>query len=264
MVIGPFIFRRLIGQVALLAGVSLLLLVGARADDQILKNDGTTISGQIIGVSDGQVTVQSTTSRGGIAKVPYALSDIKSVTMATPPEVTAASAPGTSPAAVVGALEPVVKQFAGLPTDWVVGAMAQLAEAYDAEGDSAKAVAVYDQIVQLYPGSAFENVAKAGKAEMSLKAGKIDDALAAVQPMVDQANKDIAPSPADGALYAKAFLVYGQVLEKKNEPQQALEAYLTVKTMFYQNPALVQQAEQLATALRDQYKQTHNTDLGID
>ena len=234
------------------------------ADDQILKNDGTTISGQIVGVSDNMVTVQSVTSRGGIAKVPYPLSDIKSVTMTTPPAVTAASAPGATPAAQVTALEPVVKQFAGLPTPWVVGAMAQLAEAYSAQGQQDKAVGVYDQIVQLYPGSAYENVAKAGKAEMSLKAGKIDEALAAVKPMVDQANQDIAPSPGDGALYAKAFLVYGQVLEKKNQPQQALEAYLTVKTMFYQNPALVAQADQLAQALRDQYKQAHNSDLGVD
>ena len=239
-------------------------MVRATADDQITKNDGTTITGQIVGVADNMVTVQSLTSRGGIAKVPYPLSDIKSVTMATPPAVTAASAPGTTPAAVVSALEPVVKQFAGLPSPWVVGAMAQLAEAYDAQNQSDKAIAVYNQIVQLYPGSAYENVAKAGKAEMSLKAGRVDEALAAVQPMVDQANKDIAPSPGDGALYAKAFLVYGQVLEKKNQPQQALEAYLTVKTMFYQNPALVDQAEQLAKALRDQYKQAHSTDLGVN
>jgi tetratricopeptide (TPR) repeat protein len=260
---GPFTFRRLGWLVTLL----LVALFGfrGRADDQVLKNDGTPITGQIVGVSDGMVMIQSTTSRGGIAKVPYPLSDIKSVTMAVPPAVTAAEAPGTNPAAVVAALEPQVKLFAGLPADWVVGAMAQLAEAYSAQGQADKSVAIYNQIVQLYPGSSYEAVAKAGQAEMSLKAGKIDEALAAVQPMIDQVNKNIAPSPSDGAIYAKAFLVYGQVLEKQNKPQQALEAYLTVKTMFYQNPALVDQAGQLAQALRDQYKAAHNnTDLGVD
>src|SRR6202044_2978142 len=120
-------------------------------------------------------------------------------------------------------------------------------------------LAVYNQIIQLYPGSAYENVAKAGEAEMNLKAGKIDEALAAVQPIVDQANKNIAPSPSDGALYAKAFLVYGQVLEAQKKPQQALEAYLTVKTMFYQNPVLVDQADQFAKNLRDQ-----NPGIGIE
>jgi len=259
MVIGSNISRCLVRLAILFSGVFLLGAARSMADDQITKTDGTVIAGQIISVADGQVMVQSTTSRGGIAKVPYALTDIKSVTMAVPAAVTTVSAPGTSPAAVTAALEPLVKQFAGLPADWVVGAMAQLAEAYSAQGQGDKAAAVYNQIVQLYPGSSFENVAKAGKAEMSLKAGKIDEALAAVQPMVDKANKDIAPSPSDGALYAKAFLVYGQVLEKQNKPQQALEAYLTVKTMFYQNPALVDQAEQLAKGLRDR-----NPGIGVD
>ena len=112
---------------------------------------------------------------------------------------------------------------------------------------------------RLYPGSSYENVAKAGKAELSLDANKIDEALAIVQPIVDQANKDMAPSPSDGATYAKAFLVYGRVLEAQKKPRQALEAYLTVKTMFYQNPALVGQADQRAKTLCDQ-----NPGLGVD
>ncbi len=234
------------------------------ADDQIFKADGTSISGQVVSVADGQVMIQSTTSRGGIAKVPYRLSDIKSVNMAVPASVAAAQVPGTTPAAVITDLEPQVKLFAGLPADWVVGAMAQLADAYAAQGQADKSTEIFNQILALYPGSNYEAVAKAGKAEMSLKAGKIDDALAAVQPMIDKANSNIAPSPSEGAIFAKAFLVYGQILEKQQKPEAALEAYLTVKTMYYQNPALVTQADQLATALRDSYKQAHNTDLGVD
>ncbi len=91
-------------------------------------------------------------------------------------------AEGTPPATVIATLEPQVKQFAGLPTPWVVGAMAQLGDAYAAAGQADKALAMYNQISQLYPGSAFENVAKTGKAKMSLKAGKIDEALSAVMP----------------------------------------------------------------------------------
>jgi tetratricopeptide (TPR) repeat protein len=259
MVIGPSTIHQYIRLALLLTAVVIPLNFRAMADDQIFKNDGSTITGQVISVSDGQVMVQSVTSRGGIAKVPYPLTDIKSVTMAVPASVLAVQAQGTTQAAVITALEPVVKQFAGLPSDWVVSAMAQLADAYAAQGQADKSTAVYDQIVQLYPGSSYMAVAKAGKAEMSLKAGKIDEALAAVQPMIDQANQNIAPSPSEGAIYAKAFLVYGQVKEKQNQPQDALEAYLTVKTMYYQNPALVAQADQLAQALRDK-----NPGLGVN
>jgi tetratricopeptide (TPR) repeat protein len=229
------------------------------ADDQIIKTDGSIITGRIVGASDGQVTVESHSSNGGIARVPYYISDIKSISMATPAEVTKVQAQGVAPAAVIAALEPQVKQFAGMPADWVVAAMSQLGQAYAATGQSDKAIAIYNQIDTLYPGSKYHAQAVAGKAEMSLKAGKINDALAAVQPIIDQANKNIAPSPSDGAVYASAFLVYGKVMEAQNKPEQALEAYLTVKTMFYQNPALVDQADQLAKDLRD-----HHPGIGIE
>jgi len=258
-VIGSFSLTRVTQIACFLAVTVVALSFRAVADDTVTKKDGSTLTGQVIGVSDGSVMIQSTTSRGGIAKVPYALSDIKSVQMTVPPAVAATSAAGTPPATVISSLEPVVKTFAGLPADWVVGAMAQLADAYSAAGQPDKAVGIYNQILALYPGSSYEAVAKAGKADMSLKAGKTDEALAAVQPMIDKANLDIAPSPTDGAVYAKAFLVYGQAKEKQNKPQDALEAYLTIKTMFYQNPALAAQADQLAKSLRDK-----NANLGVE
>jgi tetratricopeptide (TPR) repeat protein len=259
MVIGSSSFSRP-GLLAVLIALTFgLLMVRSLADDQIIKNDGTVISGTILSSSAGQVTVQSRTANGGSATVPYYLTDIKSISMAVPADVTKVQGEGVAPGTVISALEPVVNKFAGLPVDWVVGAMAQLADAYASTGQSDKALAIYNQISLVYPGSAFENVAKTGKAKMSLKAGKIEEALTAVRPIVDLANKDIAPSPSDGALYAGAFLVYGQALEAEKKPQQALEAYLTVVTMYYQNPHLVDQAQQLAKNLRD-----HNPGIGIE
>jgi len=259
MVIGSLFFRRQVQLAFLLAPAFILPALRSVADDQIVKNNGTTLTGRIVSVSGNQVMVESHSSNGGIAKFPITIAEIKSVSMAAPADVTKAESQGVSPAVVIAALEPQVKQFAGLPADWVVAAMARLGEAYTEVGQMDQALAIYNQISRLYPGSAYENVAKAGKAELSIEAGKIDEALAAVQPIVDQANKDIAPAPSDGALYAKAFLVYGQALEAQKKPQQALEAYLTVKTMFYQNPNLVDQANQLAKNLRE-----HNPGLGIE
>jgi tetratricopeptide (TPR) repeat protein len=259
MVMGSLFFRRWVELAFLIALAFTFAALRLVADDQIIKNDGNVVSGRIVGASDGQVTIESRSSNGGIAKFPITITDIKSISMGVPADVTQAEAPGVAPDDVIAALEPEVKQFAGLPATWVVEAMAALGDAYAAAGKSDRALAVYNQISQLYSGSAYENVAAAGKAKLNLKAGKIDEALAAVQPIVDRANKDIAPSPSDGALYANAFLVYGQVLEAQKKPQQALEAYLTVKTMFYQNPNLVDQANELAKNLRDQ-----NPGLGIE
>ena len=229
------------------------------ADDQLVKNDGTIVSGTILGVDGAQVMIENHTASGGIAKFPVSLADIKTVNMTTPAEATKVQAAGTPPGDVIAALDPLIKKFAGLPAGWVVAAMAQLGDTYEQVGQLDKAGVAYDEITRLYPGSAFEKLAQAGKADLSFSQGKTDEALAALQPIIDQANKDIAPSPSDGALYAKAFLVYGKVLEAQKKPQQALEAYLTVKTMFYQNPALAGQADELAKSLKDK-----NAGLGVE
>jgi tetratricopeptide (TPR) repeat protein len=234
-----------------------LLVVQSAVADQLKKRDGTLITGQILSVSDGQVMVTSHTSSGGVVKLPYYLSDIVSVEMAPPDAMVKAE--GAPPATVVETLEPLLKQFGGLPTDWVVQAMGQLADAYAAQGQMDRALGIYDQIDLLYPNSKYHLQAVAGKAGVTLKQGKIAEAISDVQPIIDQANKDLAPSQAEGGLYATAFLVYGQALEAEKKPEQALEAYLTVKTMFYQNPALADQADQMAKKLRDQYP-----DLGVE
>ena len=137
--------------------------------------------------------------------------------------------------------------------------MAQLAGAYAAQGKNDKANALYSEIDSLYPGSQYHAAAVAGKAALSLKAGKIDEALAMVQPLVAKANENISPSPDEGAIFASAFLVEGQALEAKKQLQKALEDYLTVKTMFYQDPVIAEQAAKLADNLRSQ-----NPGLGIE
>jgi tetratricopeptide (TPR) repeat protein len=231
---------------------SLLLIVAlpslAPADDQITMNNGKVIPGHIVSVSDGQVTVQSTASNGSIVTLPYQLSDIKTVTMAPPPELAAAKS--EAPAQVVAALGPLVKAYAGLPSDWVLDAMAQLADAYTSLNQDDAANAIYAQINQLYPGSVYSPIATAGQAKVLLSQGKPDQALATVQPVIDAANKTMAPSGPEARAYAGAFLVYGQILQAQGKLPQALEAYLTVKTMFYQNQALVDQSDQLVQKLR--------------
>jgi hypothetical protein len=237
-----------------------LLTLPSFAQDQITRNDNKIIVGTITGVAGGQVSYSQTTATGGVVKVSLYLTDIKSVTMPVPPEVAKINAsPNPDPTQAIAVLEPVVRQFAGLPCDWVGESMAKLAEAYAAAGKADLAANMYAQIKQLYPNSGILNLAIASLARQSLKAGKIPEAIAALKPTVDKANANLAPSPADARLYADVFLVYGQALEAEKQLPQALEAYLTVKTMFYQNPALAAQADLAAKNLRAQ-----NPGLGVD
>jgi hypothetical protein len=235
------------------------LQVLVRADDTLTQKNGTVISGHIVGVENGEVTVMSKTPNGGVAKVPYQLSDIQSVQMTPPPEVAAAK--GQPPAAVIASLAPIVKEYAGLPADWVLDAMGRLADAYSDSSQDAAANQIYAQIAQLYPGSSYTDIAVAGQAKLLLKQGKPDQALSTIQPVIDAANKNVAPSPTEGRAFASAFLVYGQILEAQKKFPEALEAYLTVETMFYQPElvGLVAQSEAQAKNLRAQ-----NPGLGVN
>ena len=221
------------------------------ADDTIIQKSGAKIVGKIVGVSVGQVTITSKASNGSPVTLPYMISDIKSVIMDPPPEMVAAK--GQPPAQVVAALAPLVKSYAGLPADWVVDAMAQLADAYSTLKQGDQASAIYAQINTLYPGSAYTNIAVAGQANLLRTQGQLDQALAMIQPVIDAANKTVAPSASDARAYASAFLVYGQILQDQKKAPEAFEAYLTVKTMFYQNQSLVDQSDELVKNLKALY-----------
>lgn len=233
------------------------LILRCSAEDSITKKDGTVIPGTITGVANGQITLSRTSAGGGVVKSSFYLTDIKSVNMTPPDEV--AKAHSATPDQAIVILEPLVRQYAGLPADWVTDAMAELGGAYDNAGKAEQATAIYTQINQLYPNSSYQYLAAAGTAQQLLKQGKVPEALAILQPIVDKANGNLAPSPAEGRLYANAFLVYGQALESEKKLPEALEAYLTVKTMFYQNPTLVAQAEDRVSKLR-----SANPSLGVD
>jgi hypothetical protein len=247
MVIG--VFTRITRSVLVLAVASLLPTL-ALGEDVITKKDGTVIPGTINGVSDGQVMFTSKASNGSLVRLPYPISDIKTVAMTPPAEM--AQVKGQTPDVVVAKLAPLVKSYAGLPADWVLDAMSQLADAYSALKQDDQASAIYAQINQLYPNSAYTNIATAGQAKLLLMQGKIDEALALVQPVVDAADKSLSPAANDARAYAATFLVYGQILEAQKKYPAALEAFLLVKTVFYQNQRMVDQSEQLVKNLRVQ------------
>lgn len=247
MVIGVF-FR--VTRFIFALAIMVLLPALALAEDTITQKNGNVIRGQITGVSDGQVMVTSKASNGSVVRLPYQIVDIKTVVMTPPPEVAAVK--GQTPDVVVAKLAPLVKAYAGLPADWVLDAMGQLADAYTDLKQDTQASAIYAQINQLYPNSPYTNIATAGQAKLLLTQGKPDQALAAVKPVIDAADKTVSPAAGDARAYAAAFLVYGQILQEQKKYPEALEAYLTVKTVFYQNQALVDQSDQLVKNLRAQ------------
>jgi tetratricopeptide (TPR) repeat protein len=222
-----------------------LLLAAPRlvAQDKIVKNDGSTVTGVIQEFSKGNVMINKD---GAVFGVP--VRDVNKVEMQTPAEV--AQAKTLPPADQIKKLAPIVAKFKGMPSDWVTETMADEARAYASLGQDKESLAIYDEMEKLYPNNRFKIQAAAGKAEMALNAKKPDEALKMIAPLIEQANKTISPSDDDARLYATAFLVQGRALEAQGKLSEALEAYLTVVTTLYQNSDAAKKAEELATKLR--------------
>jgi tetratricopeptide (TPR) repeat protein len=239
---------------------TLALSLHVVAQDQIVEINGKVDVGRITGFSGTGAMIVTRTPAGGTATYPVPNYMIQSVTMTPPKKVTQLQeTPNAQPGEVIAALEGPVKQYAGLKATWVVDAMAQLGDAYSQVGQDDKALEIYNNIGALYPNSPYTAVADASRAQLDLESGQVDDALKIVQPIVEKANLDLAPSPVNGSTYAKAFIVYGRVLEAQKKLPEALEAFLTVKTMYYQNPNVVAEANHYAQELRSQ-----NPGLGVD
>ena len=259
MAMGVLSFSENLTKWVACSALAIAFTLPASAEDQLKLNSGQVMNGQVLGYSNGQIMFATKTASGGTAKLPYRDELIATITMDTPAAV--AQVKGAKPEAVVAALEPLVKQFAGLKVPWVTDAMGQLADAYNAltPPQTDKAAAIYTQIDDLYPGSKYHYQAVAGRARIKVQQGKADEAIKDLQPIIDEANKNLAPSQSEGGFYATVFIVYGQALESQKQFEKALEAYLTVKTMFYQNPALAEQSDQFAKKLREQHP-----DVGVE
>ncbi|PTY04467.1 hypothetical protein DB346_03260 [Verrucomicrobia bacterium LW23] len=230
-----------VGLALLVAGTSL------HAQDKIVRNDGSVLQGVVQGytVKDGAGTI-SFNVNGAVIGVPSR--DVNKVEMQTPPEV--ARSKTQTPADRIKMLTPVVAKFKGLPAEWVTEAMAEIARAHVELGQESQSMAIYEEMEKLYPNNRFRIQAAAGKAEMAVRAGKHDEALKIVQPIIEQANKSLSPNDDDARLYANAFLVRGRALQAQGKNAEALEAYLTVVTTLYQNEDAAKKAEDLAAKLR--------------
>jgi hypothetical protein len=184
----------------------------------------------------------------GAGTIGVRLTDIASVEMTVPTEMKLSeSAP---PDRVIALLQPLTTKFKGLPADWVVDAMGRIADAYAAQNKNGEAAAVYKEMASLYPGSRYLIKANVGMAKTAFQDQKYDETLRLVKPLVDEANKKLFPTANEARLYSEAFLVQGQAYEGKGEAALALESYLTVVTIFFQNPETVKAAQQKADQLR--------------
>ena len=221
--------------------LAIVSITVGHAEDKVIKQDGSTMNGQVVGVSGSQVQLQMETGTIGLP-----LADIKSVEMPMPAAL--AEVKNGTPEQILAVAEPLVEKFKGLPADWVVQAMVMAGNAYAAQNNLEKSSAVFAEIKSLYGNSSSSSEAAVGMARLALQQGKTDDALTLLQPLIEKAQQTLSYSPSEGLAYGSAFLLQGQALQARSDAPGALEAYLKVD-IFSPDPSVLQAASQRIEAL---------------
>ena len=233
---------------------ALLLLLGlgaatpAAAQDTVILNGGVTREGKIIGVSGGNIRIQTPNGTVGTP-----LSQVREIRMDAPPEFDAAAsqlAAGDAQGAV-GALTKINETFSGLPVPWAERAAALLGDAKLAAGDKEGAAAAYDNLTKTYPQATA--LANLGRARLAVDAGQFEEASPLLQPLLAGADKTALPAPADGPPLCQAYYLMGRVQEAAGDHQAALASYLKASTLFPFDQNAAADAQQRADALRAEH-----------
>ncbi len=153
-------------------------------------------------------------------------------------------------------LRPVADTFRGLPTEWAQQSLAAVGSSYLEKNDLARAEAAFNDYRRYYPNAPGNKlllgVAQARIAFAKNNAPQARQALDAITPAALKAPAEVTRT--DGATYGQAFYLRARMQERDGNFQGALEDYLRVVTLFYQDPALTARAQKGADDLRAAHK----------
>ena len=146
--------------------------------------------------------------------------------------------------------------FRGLPTDWEQQTVAALGSIYLEKNDTALAEAAFNDLHRYYPkspGSGLQlSVAQARLAFAKNNAAQAKGQLDAIVAAALKSPADV--TRADGAAYGQACYLMARLQERESNFQGALENYLRVVTLFYQDAAVAGRAQKGADDLRAAHK----------
>lgn len=146
--------------------------------------------------------------------------------------------------------------FRGLPTEWEQQTLAALGSIYLEKNDIAKAETAFNDLRRYYPK------APGGGLQFSVAQARIAFAknnAAQAKPQLDAIIQAALKSPAevtrtDGAAYGQACYLMARLQEHESNFQGALENYLRVVTLFYQDATVTGRAQKGADELRAAHK----------
>jgi tetratricopeptide (TPR) repeat protein len=146
-------------------------------------------------------------------------------------------------------LQAITTRYKGLPTPWAADASAMLGNVLISLGKFAEAEAAFGEFEKNYP-AAGAGPSSIGKARLAVERGKLDEARAVAEPVVADALTKKNVSRADSKLYGQAYFILGKIAEGEGKLPEAMENYSRTVAIFYQERAVVKEAQKRIDELR--------------
>lgn len=149
-------------------------------------------------------------------------------------------------------LRPIGENFRGLPTDWAQQTLAALGSIYLEKNDVPRAEAAFSDYRKFYPKAPGNQLQfSVAQARIAFAKKNVPQARQALEGIIQTALKAPAEvTRGDGAAYGQAFFLMARLQEGEKNYQGALENYLRVVTLFYQDAAVAARAQKAADDLR--------------
>ena len=214
-----------------------------------MRGNPTPQEGRITGIQGEAILLNLP---NGKTSVP--LAQVVRVDAATPPSYAtgiAAYNAGNFDKALAD-LRPIGDAFRGLPTDWAQQTLAALGSIYLEKNDVAKAEAAFNDYRKFYPKAPGNQLQlSVAQARIAFAKKNVPQARQALESIIQTALKSPAEvTRGDGAAYGQAFYLLARLQEGEKNYQGALENYLRVVTLFYQDAAVATRAQKAADDLR--------------
>lgn len=149
-------------------------------------------------------------------------------------------------------LEPLVRQFTGLPVEWMQRATLMLVDAQI----EAKKVADAEQVLVNYQKAYPDDAAAIGLIRAKVAAGKgnLLGARPLISPVIEAAKATKIPTTSQSILFGQAYYLMGQINENDKKYSEALQDFLFASTIFYADEPVAQRASSRADRLINEHQ----------
>lgn len=224
---------------AWIGAAALSLIPPAHGSDKLFTEQGAVHEGRVLRVDAQGIWIdmggaQSKINRSEVARAEIQIPDEANQGLKLYQE--------KQYAAAAAKLEPVVTRYEGIPQEWIEQASYLLADCHVRTRNYAKAKALYDATAKFYPDSPRIGTSVAGQARAAAGLNDFDTAIKLLEPLVEEKEKTLGLSASERMDMSQSCLTLATCHRARGDKQKALNYYLKVTALYYDDDAALAEA----------------------